>query len=203
MTEETTRDIRVELGAVIMVDSKPLESDQARFLRICINTPLNQPLWRGSSVINPEGDRFVVAFKYERLVGLCFACGHLGHEKKHCTLLNTSPEQQPNLYGEWIKAGVRRHGDLANDKPTNPPHRRYDSASEIEPPRQSTQPRGTNIDPATDSPRAPSLSLEPMYPHGKDILTKKDNFMVNILTKTHVDPPKSTCIIPELVPTIP
>ena len=54
-----------------------------------------------------------------------------------------------------------------------------------------------------NSPRASQLTLEPIYPHGKDILTEKDDFMVNILTKTHEDPPKSTCIIPELVPTIP
>lgn len=44
-------------------------------------------------VTNPEGDSFMVAFKYERLVGLCYACGHLGHEKKNCTLHDPSPEQ--------------------------------------------------------------------------------------------------------------
>ena len=96
MTEETARGIGSNLGTVIMVDSKPFESDQARFLHIRINTPLNQPFLQGSSVINPEGDRFVVAFKYERLMGLCLACGHLGHKKKHYTSLNTSLEKQPN-----------------------------------------------------------------------------------------------------------
>lgn len=81
-TEEAATDIGSELGTVLMVDSKPFEFDQARFLRICINIPLNQPLRRGSPITNPEGDTFVVAFKYERLVGLCYACGHLGREKK-------------------------------------------------------------------------------------------------------------------------
>lgn len=96
MTEETFRDIRSELGTMLMVKSKPIESDQARFLQIRINIPLNQPLRRESPVTNPEGDRFVVAFKYERLVGLCYTCRHLGHEKKNCTLHDPSPEQQPN-----------------------------------------------------------------------------------------------------------
>ena len=78
MTEEIARDIGSEFGIVLMVDSKPFESDQARFLRIRISIPLNQPLQHGSPVTIPKGDRFMVAFKYERLLGLCYACGHLG-----------------------------------------------------------------------------------------------------------------------------
>lgn len=91
MTKEIATDIRLELGTMLMVDSKPFEFDQARFLRICINIPLNQPLRRGSPVTNLEGDSFVMAFKYERLVGLCYACGHLGHEKKNYTLHDPNP----------------------------------------------------------------------------------------------------------------
>ena len=102
-----------------------------------------------------------------------------------------------------MKASARRRGDPIDDKLTSPPHRRYDLASETEPPRQSTQPRSSDVDLATDSPWAPSLTLELVFSHGKDILTEKDDFMVNILTKTHEDPPKSTCIILELVLTIP
>ena len=95
MTEETFRDIRSELGTMLMVKSKPIESDQARFLQIHINIPLNQPLRRGSPVTNPEGDRFVVAFKYERLVGLCYTCRHLGHEKKNYTLHDPAQNNNP------------------------------------------------------------------------------------------------------------
>lgn len=202
MTEETAQDIRSELGTVIMVDSKSFEFDQVRFLRIRINTPLNQPLWWGSLVINPKEDRFVMAFKYESLVGLCFACGHLGHKKKHCTLLNTSPQQQTNPYGEWMKASAGRHGHLVDDKPTSPPHWRHDSANETEPPRQSAQPRVSAVDPDTDSRQALLLTLEPVHPHGKKILSEKDDFMENILTKTHEDSPKYTCIILGHVSTI-
>lgn len=42
-----------------------------------------------------------------------------------------------------------------------------------------------------------------MYPHGKDNLTEKEDFMENILTKTHEVLPKSMSLIPKLVPTIP
>lgn len=44
MTKEIARDIRSELGTMIMVDSKPFKSDQARFLCIRIDTPQDQPL---------------------------------------------------------------------------------------------------------------------------------------------------------------
>ena len=64
----------------------------------------------------------MVAFKYERLVGLCYACGHLGNEKKNCTLYDPRPEQQPNPYGEWMKASVRCRGDPTDAKMTSPPH---------------------------------------------------------------------------------
>ena len=88
------------------VDSKALTADQARFLRIRVEIPLNKPLRRGSRVISSEGDKALVAFKYERLVGLCYRCGTLGHEEKFCiTPLETAEGEHP--YGEWMKARYR------------------------------------------------------------------------------------------------
>ena len=215
MTEETARDIGSVLGTVLMVDSKPFESDQARFLRIRISIPLNQPLRRGSPITNPEGDRFVVAFKYERSVGLCYACGHLGHERKNYTLHDPNPEQQPNLYGEWMKAGARRRGDPADNKTTSPPHRRDDSASEPEPTRQPAQSQGSAVVSATVTSQvtSPTLELvypqvtlptsEPVHPLGKVNLTAKQDRMENMVTKKYEVPTKSTSTIPEPVPTTP
>lgn len=66
--------------------------------------PLSKPLCRGAPVRSPEGDKVWVAFKYERLQGLCFNCGLLGHEVKTYTspLLMGSAGK---LYGEWLRAG--------------------------------------------------------------------------------------------------
>ena len=44
MTEDVARDIGSELGSVTKVDNKPFDSDQARFLRIREDLPLDQPL---------------------------------------------------------------------------------------------------------------------------------------------------------------
>lgn len=57
-------------------------------------------------MVSPEGDKTVVAFKYERLVGLCFRCGTLGHDEKGCKFpLEMVGGENP--YGEWMKAGFR------------------------------------------------------------------------------------------------
>ena len=88
------------------MDSKALTTNQARFLRIRVEIPLNKPLRQGSLVISSEGDKALVAFKYERLVGLCYRCGMLGHEEKYCIVpLETAKREHP--YGEWMKAGYR------------------------------------------------------------------------------------------------
>ena len=67
------------------VDCKAISSNQARFLRIRVEMPLDKPIRRGAPVISPKGDKVGVAFQYERLLGLCFNCGLLGHEAKSCT----------------------------------------------------------------------------------------------------------------------
>ena len=80
-----------------------------------------------------------------------------------------------------MKAGARRHVDPTDAKMTNPPHRQDDSANEPVPTRQSAQSRGSAV---ANTSRVPSLTLEPVYPLGKVNLTKKQDFMENILTKT-------------------
>ena len=75
MTEEAGQDIGRGMGKIIEVDCKAIKTDQARFLRVGVEVPLAKPLRRGGPVVSPEGDEARVVFRYERLVGWCFACG--------------------------------------------------------------------------------------------------------------------------------
>ena len=113
------KDIGSGLGRVLEVEYKAFAVDQAQFLRIQIELPLNKPLHRSGPIVSPEGDKALVAFKYERLDGLCFNCGILGLETKLCPQKNNGDGQKQ--YGEWLKAGNKQRGEPSSRKPTSTP----------------------------------------------------------------------------------
>lgn len=82
LNPEAASDIGRGVGRVIEVDNTAFSTEQARFLRVRIEVPLDQPLRRRGPVVSPEGDKSWVVFKYERITGLCFSCGRLGHEMR-------------------------------------------------------------------------------------------------------------------------
>ena len=75
--------------------------------------PLDKPLCRGGVVPSPEGDKVRIGFKYERLVGLCYQCGRIGHEVRYCSA-QRDRKQGSLPYGEWLKAGHCRHYGYTN-----------------------------------------------------------------------------------------
>ena len=72
INEEAGRDIGQGIGRVIDMDNKAIASDQARFLRVRVEMPLDKPIPRGAPIFSSKGDKVWVAFQYECLVGLCF-----------------------------------------------------------------------------------------------------------------------------------
>uniref|UniRef100_A0A7N2LM96 DUF4283 domain-containing protein n=1 Tax=Quercus lobata TaxID=97700 RepID=A0A7N2LM96_QUELO len=72
ISEEATWDIGRGLGQVVKIDHKAFTSEQARFIKIKVEIAIDKPLRRGGFVVNPEGDRVRIGFRYERLVELCF-----------------------------------------------------------------------------------------------------------------------------------
>lgn len=148
MNEETGKEIGGGLGKVLQVDAKAFHSEQARFLRVRVDIPLDKPLRRGAPVVSPEGDRAWVAFKYERIVGLCYACGRLGHEMRACPNTDqpaTFSAKTETPYGEWMKAGSRRRAEESK----NPPH---------EQPRKSRETDGGVMSRATSHLGVPTIS---------------------------------------------
>lgn len=121
LNEEATKDIGSRLGRVVGIDQTALFSNQARFLRVRVEIPLNQLLRRRGPVVSLEGERSWVEFKYERINRLCFLCGRLRHETKTCNLPKpcTTDGEQP--YGEWLKAGGRQRPTGANRRSKSPP----------------------------------------------------------------------------------
>ena len=57
MTEEAGRDIGSKIGRIIEVDKRSWQADQANFMRVRINLPMEKPLRRCRYVTNMDRDR--------------------------------------------------------------------------------------------------------------------------------------------------
>ena len=95
------------LGHYLETDKRMWLTEQARFLRVRVDIPLNKPLCRGGNILNLDGEKTWVNFKYERLPSFCYVCGYLGHDGKHCQNQPYNPDS-PKQYGEWLRATAAR-----------------------------------------------------------------------------------------------
>ena len=84
MSKEVGQDIGRSRGRFIEVDKRAGQADQAKFIRIKVDLPIEKPLRRGGHVVSKDGEKYWVQFRYERLPTFCYLCGKLGHDDKHC-----------------------------------------------------------------------------------------------------------------------
>ena len=121
MSEMVGRDIGNSMGRFIEIDKRAFQSEQAKYLRIKVDLPIDKPLCRGGNVVGIEGDKYWVQYKYERLPIFCFICGMMGHDDKHCHAFPDGQQATPQ-YGEWLRAfsssksGSNRQKNLFNDR---------------------------------------------------------------------------------------
>ena len=116
MTEDTARDIGNRIGIFLEVDKRSWQADQAKYMRVRAELPLDKPLRRGGYLMGMEGDKLWVTFKYERLPLVCYICGRLGHDDRHyvATEMRQVTEHQ---YGDWIRAAGGYKGGQNITKP--------------------------------------------------------------------------------------
>ena len=72
-------------------------------MRVHVDLTINRLLQRGGNVVNSEGEKFWVSFKYERLPTFCFLSGILGHDEQHCSG-NSNNSEADRQYGDWLRA---------------------------------------------------------------------------------------------------
>nr|POE86282.1 hypothetical protein CFP56_07087 [Quercus suber] len=78
-------------------------------MRIHVDLPFNKPLCRGGNIVNLDGSKTWVTFKYEGLPCFCFQCGLLGHDDRHCGSFPYNPDSSKQ-YGDWLKVGANSKG---------------------------------------------------------------------------------------------
>ena len=103
MTEDTGRDIGNTIGMFVEMDKCSWQMEQAKFMRIRVELPIDRPLQRGGYLRNMEGEKTWVTFRYERLPTIGFACGRIGHDVRHCEVAIESQPKE-HQYGDWIRA---------------------------------------------------------------------------------------------------
>ena len=85
MTKEIGRFLGSIIGEVVDVDGGDSRSYLVKFLRVRVILGIDKPLRRCLRVdILGDGVETVMLLKYERLLGFCFCCGHLGHTMRDC-----------------------------------------------------------------------------------------------------------------------
>nr|POF05736.1 uncharacterized protein CFP56_32989 [Quercus suber] len=118
ITEEVGKDLGSKLGKYIESDKRPWLSEQAKFMWIRVDIPIDKPLRRGENFVNPEGDKYWVTFKYERIPNFYFLCGVLGHDEKHCFGFQGKSEDHWQ-YGDWLCASNGSKGGFEKQKAAN------------------------------------------------------------------------------------
>ena len=67
MTEDFARDIGNRICIFLKADKRSWQADQAKYMRVKAELPLDKPLRRGGYLMGMEGEKLWVTFKYERL----------------------------------------------------------------------------------------------------------------------------------------
>lgn len=115
---EVGKDVGNSLGRYIETDKHSWLSEQAKFMRVRVDLPIGKPLQRGGKIVNLDGDKVWISFKYEKLPNFCFHYGILGHDQKHYPRLPFNPKL-PNQYGEWLRANVNSMTGPKKPRPSN------------------------------------------------------------------------------------
>ena len=63
-----------------------VDEESGSFFCVKVVVDTTFPLCHGRVIMLPNGSKSWVKFKYERLLSICYWCGHLDHDDKDCDL---------------------------------------------------------------------------------------------------------------------
>lgn len=111
MSEEIGKDIGNNIGNYVETNKRSWQTNQAKFMQICVELQIDKPLRKGGGYIkNMENERVWVTFKYERLPTVCYVCGRMRHDDWHSSQA-TKGQEVEHQYGEWLGANGNHRGN--------------------------------------------------------------------------------------------
>lgn len=81
-------------------------------MRLKVALPISKPLHWGGFIAGPDGDRFWITYKYERIPMFCHFCGLLRLDLCHCASHFSATRRGGDVefqYGDWLKATGGRY----------------------------------------------------------------------------------------------
>ena len=81
MTRKVAESLYEVIGEVQWTNGV-VDKDGGNFFRVRVVVDISLPLCRGRIITLPNGNKNWVKFKYERLLSLCYWCGHLDHDDR-------------------------------------------------------------------------------------------------------------------------
>ena len=134
-------------------------------------------------MVNLEGDKTWVAFRYERIMGLCYSCGRLGHDMSlcphRCSSMNLD-EPIDNPYSEWMKAGGWHGTDGPRDQGRNSPQQRKEDND-----GESTRKPPVHISP-TSLAESDNTARETDFTKKTNLLSTQEGAEVTCWPSTHL-----------------
>ncbi|XP_073014480.1 uncharacterized protein [Typha latifolia] len=99
-------------GKPLHVNETTLDHSRSRFVRVCVEVDLGQPLKQVVS-LGPREHNLEQKVVYEGVLTICFKCGRLGHDKATCTAHQPEPKtkDEARQKDQHSAAANRRPGD--------------------------------------------------------------------------------------------
>ncbi|CAL1378967.1 unnamed protein product [Linum trigynum] len=111
-TEGNISMVKSMFNCVIDLDRSALDAQlYKRFARVFVEANTKKPLLDGF-YLRHQQKRIWVAFKYERLMNLCYLCGKINHSKQECEIRGSGAGAAHNLpsvqrWGPWTRANTK------------------------------------------------------------------------------------------------
>ncbi|KAK7849482.1 hypothetical protein CFP56_002869 [Quercus suber] len=123
VSPQVATEVGSRLGVVEDMERRRRQDAPSYFMRVRVALPVSKPLRRGGFIVDSDGGKTWVHFKYERLPMFCHFCGVLGHDFHHCTRHFAAEKGDGDVeyqYGDWMRAFGGQQRSPPRDRTASP-----------------------------------------------------------------------------------